>query len=133
MWGLQPVSLTLQPDSGDAAIGTSSCCLIAAGRHSLVLHLRYGQDYVIKIAKSDRIRREVNIHSHADRAKSSYIRKLHRDSSGAPLVGSVQGAGEGLDFLALDGYFHSTLQPALDSTRQQAAKLAHQVVGRHGV
>lgn len=129
MWGLQPVSLMLQPVSGGTAIATSDCSIIAAGRHAIVLRLAEGQDYVIKIAKSDKIKREVQIHSHADNAETDHIRKLYRDLSGAPLIGTVQGAGVGLDFLALDGYFPSTLKPALDSTnRRQAAKHAQQVL-----
>ncbi|BDA45875.1 probable 5'-AMP-activated protein kinase catalytic subunit alpha-1 at C-terminar half [Coccomyxa sp. Obi] len=127
MWGLQPVSLMLQPETGGAAIPTSDCTIIAMGRRSVVLRLAGGQNYVIKIAKSDKIKREVKIHRHADEAESNHIRKLYQDSSGAQLIGTVKGAGEGLDFLALDGFFPTTLTPAADITKQQAAKIAQQM------
>ncbi len=117
----------LQPDHEDEPIDTAGCSIIAVGHHSLVLRLAGAQDHVIKVAGNDSIYEELEKHEFADRAKSRHVRNLYLGSSGTPLTGNVHGAGERLQFLALDGYFSSSLDPTSDSTKQHAAKLAEQV------
>jgi hypothetical protein len=128
LWQLPPATLQLVAAPGDV-LETTGCSVIAAGQRSLVLRLAGEPDFVIKIGRQDSIGREVDLHGRADQAQTRHIRRLHHGGSTGPLVGKVCGAGSGLAFLALQGFFPSNLKLEHASTAEKFSKVAAQVLG----
>ena len=131
LWGLPVAVLELHCQGGEI-LPTSGCSIVAAGPHSLVLRIGDTADYVVKISSVTSIQREVSLHEQADSAECLHLRRLHCSaiSTGQPLWGTVRGAGDGLGFLALEGFFPSSLQRHNAGTTERFARLASQVA--HG-
>ena len=131
LWDLPVAVLELHCQGGEV-LPTSGCSIVAAGLHSLVLRIGDTADYVVKISSVTSIQREVSLHEQADSAECLHLRRLHCSaiSTGQRLWGMVRGAGDGLGFLALEGFFPSSLQRHHAGTTERFARLASQVA--HG-
>ena len=64
-----------------------------------------GQDAVVKISSQASIQHEARLHTIADATACPNLRRCCKDGEGRPLTGTVHGAGDGLHFLCLKGYF----------------------------
>lgn len=97
--------------------------ILAQGQHSLVLQASPESRFVIKISHSSLIDRERRMHSLVDGA-SVHLRKMTVGPGG---YGTVQGAGDGLAFLLLEGVgvpfraTHVSTDAALASLWEQAS------------
>ena len=127
MWGLEPASLILKPQRGEAT-GTGGCTIVSSGGNLLVLRLAEAEERMIKIAISANINADIVYQNQADKSLSPYVCKLWRDpSTKALFTGKVHGAGAFLAFVAVEGYCPKHLTQDLVSTTEQAAKIARQV------
>jgi hypothetical protein len=117
---ITPLQL-LQADG--QVLDLSQAQILAQGQHSLVLLSSPASGSVVKISRASLVDRERRIHSLVDGA-SPHLRKMVAGSGG---YGVVQGAGDGLAFLLLDGVgtpfaaSHVSSDAALASLWQQAA------------
>lgn len=105
--------------------------ILAQGQHSLVLQASPESGFVIKVSHTSLIDRERRMHSLVDGA-SVHLRKMMAGPCG---YGTVQGAGDGLAFLSLEGVgtpfraTHVSTNAALASLWEQAS---HGLDAMHG-
>lgn len=127
LWSLPPASLQLRSCDG-SPLPMERCSIVAAGQHSLVLRLGPEAPFVVKVSSTGTIQRELELHVLADAAGCPHLRSAYRNSAGSsPLSGTVHGAGEGLGFVALSGFFVSSLQHEHAGTPHLFARTALQV------
>lgn len=89
--------LTLLKENGEI-VDISEAQVLAHGHHSLVIQPSLTSNFVIKISKSQLIDRERRIHSIVDDCPTHYLRHILPDGWGI-----VQGVGNGLSFIMLEG------------------------------
>ena len=120
---LRRTSFSDQPES---FMELAEAQVLAAGHRSLVLRPAEGANYVIKISSPANIRQELAMHRLADAAECSYLRRCMSDSYGV-----VLGAGEGLEWLALQPYASSSISVLSSAPAARLVQLADQVSSPH--